>query len=434
VLSITGNVVDISPVVPTYLGCGPDIRVEPEEAANLEANLLLIRGSQVGLILIITIDALYVGPDLRSALEDSLGGLLTAEQIFLAASHTHNAPMLDKTKPGLGHVSDQHFRAVANKISRAAIGLFDQEFTNAALEPSQYSVKTAINRRYVRPIVIRRNGIYLFKSHLLPNRKDKLFPTSEVVEFRSPSGDILAALWVMPCHPVSFPGPTTISPHFIGKVREEYRILNGAQRILPFLFLQGASGDLRPPAYRSPLRSFRNILGRVVIGKEFDFFSRGGYESWVRSVLEEFGGRAKSANWKLDGLKDGVVKTRRSMLPLKDYYKHSLEIELSMVCHQVEIEGLEFVGVSAEPTWKFRDVLLDSYSNVTMVGCIDNCHGYLASPRQAEEGGYEVTGFLKPFDLTQIKKSKPSAKLLQVLASLLKSDAPSSETGEVRAD
>ena len=107
-MHLKSSVLSIAPEVDTFLGCGPAETVPGDPRAALEANLLLLKsgGSQ---ILIISLDALYPGARLRSDIIEGLKGIVNDESLFLSSSHTHNAPMLDESKPFLGSVVESHY-------------------------------------------------------------------------------------------------------------------------------------------------------------------------------------------------------------------------------------------------------------------------------------------------------------------------------------
>lgn len=286
-MKIASTIVEIAPDMPVLLGCGPTYVVECPKDAGLEANLMFISDEIDNRVLLISIDALYVGPLLRRLVESELRGLLKSSEIFFAASHSHNAPMLDDTKPKLGTPNVTHVTDVASRISLAAKDLLVGESTKVSMTVWGYRVRTAVNRRWRRPIVALRSGVSFLRVQMLPNPIKRLRPKAEVVEFRDSQNALAGLIWIMPCHPTSFPTVNGVTAHYIGHVRKQLR-LGEQKRNLPVVFFQGASGDLRPPAYEPVERSSSGLIARLRRGKAFSEFSEEEYSMWVARVYEEF--------------------------------------------------------------------------------------------------------------------------------------------------
>src|SRR5664279_2436687 len=94
--------VDISPRADVQLGgyVGRD-GLSTGSDTPLEGNIVAIVGSNNRPVVLVSVDLLYPGRALRGYLEAALPNL-SPDQLFLAASHTHQAPMTDDTKPMLG--------------------------------------------------------------------------------------------------------------------------------------------------------------------------------------------------------------------------------------------------------------------------------------------------------------------------------------------
>ena len=113
-VSVAAGRVDITPTVPSVLGGFRD-RYKPFEGIGdkLEANVLLLTAQATKLVLV-TVDALYPGRLLRSRLLDMLG--LAETELFLAASHTHYAPMTSPDMPALGVHDEDYIKSTADRI------------------------------------------------------------------------------------------------------------------------------------------------------------------------------------------------------------------------------------------------------------------------------------------------------------------------------
>jgi hypothetical protein len=62
---------------------------------------------------------LFLGSALVQSICAGLSGIFKQEEIFLAASHTHTAPMIDETKPRLGIRNDEYAGMLVKRIVKA---------------------------------------------------------------------------------------------------------------------------------------------------------------------------------------------------------------------------------------------------------------------------------------------------------------------------
>ena len=94
-------------------------RTGPSEgvADSLEANAIALRDAAGRIAVIVVFDTLFVGPtvdaELRAFLRDNHG--VRDEDILLLASHSHNAPALDPTKPMAGAVDSAYLASVIER-------------------------------------------------------------------------------------------------------------------------------------------------------------------------------------------------------------------------------------------------------------------------------------------------------------------------------
>ncbi len=402
--------VDISPRVPTYLGCGGGDLVPESPNSGLEANLIMLEADR-SLVLIVSIDALYVGPKLRAFLENFLKDFLEPGDVFLAATHSHNAPMLDHTKPLLGLVTEAHFDHVARQIGDRARKLISEVRDEVSIRIREYAAKNIVGRRKILPLVIRRKGVYLFQSHFLPNGRESVGVLAQFVEIWA-SETIVGALWIYPCHPVGFPAENDVSADYVGEVRSLIReeIASGAK--IPVVFLQGASGDLRPPAFRNNSGLLSNLVGKI-LGPRFGRFSEKDYREWVQCVWQELvTARLDPIFSTLSAEDKPALMVWRQAVNLEEIYFCKSNSPRKISVHLLRIAQLEIVAVSAEPTWDFFRQVNHRWREqkgvvTTLVGCIDDTYGYLASKSQIKTGGYEVVGFHEPFSLEPNPGSSP---------------------------
>lgn len=416
--------VSISPGVPTWMGCGPAEEVGPDRASNLEANLLFLRDDESNSqVLLVSVDALYPGPRLRRELENRLSTFLGPESIFLGASHTHAAPNLDQTKPLLGRVVEEHFSFVSSKIAESAESLLED--TNwVPVEPRLFAFgsKSTVNRRR-RVLVSMRNRKLAFGiAEMLPNHRAEPNVSSELLEFMN-SGVVFATIWIFPCHPLASPDPTKISPDFVGDVRDHYRLNHGGtpQRT-PFLFFQGASGDRRPPTSRKrPSTSMLNLLINWLYGPTFQSFRPGEYKKWLEKILQEFDGRTPVAP-PLPRRGERQLTIIRNAEPLKKFFRVA-DPTRHFTVHIINLGGFRIIGVSAEPTWKFREELFENFPEraafTSLVGCIDDTYGYLVTAKEFAHGGYEATGFMRYFSIQPLSRKHTGRQMARLILTSL---------------
>ena len=428
-------VVDISPTVPTVLGCNSGELIQPNENPQLEANLVFLRDSNSGdQVLIVSIDALYPGPSLTEFVVEDLAPLLTREEIFFAASHTHSAPSLDSTKPLLGLPIQSHFEHVSREISDAARTLIIAgRGVSVELRLTTSKTRASVSRRRIVPFTFRNRRVSFLRAEMLPSRRSHPQPEWELLEFYS-KNRVIGALWVMPCHPVAHPNGNQLSADYIGDIRTKYRIeaSNGGSTI-GFVFLQGASGDLRPLALSDwNENSYLGKLLNILVGPRFSRFSGAAYLEWLETLWEEITSARKTKSTWLPPLKGRpeIVVMRREK-NLSDFFRADSKRRVSI--HKVRVRNLSLLGISAEPTWAFRNRIMarsDSFfpDRQTIVGCIDDTFGYLASPIQQLFGGYEVSGFMRYFDVSA-RRGKSVRSLYRWVASNL---VPSREESSLR--
>jgi len=102
--------------------------------------------------------------------------------------------------------------------------------------------------------------------------------------------------------------------------------------------------------------------------------------------------------------------------PLEEFFEHPGPQKRFVAIHAVRLGELTLLGISAEPTWEFAQALNVTKvwgARLSIVGCIDDTWGYLASRNQCKLGGYEVSGYLKYFSLTEKKTSSETSKRIE---------------------
>ena len=420
-LELTGTSFSITPSVTTIQGCGTNNPIPPPETSDLEVNLLLLKDKDSNKILFVSIDALYVGPKLMENIYSGLEGLLRPDQIFCAASHTHNAPMLDDTKPLLGGVNEEHLEYISSKIVENTTELFYNKAVIVTATSFRYLITTSVDRRKKRIISIRKNKLFLNRVLLAPNIKSNIHPTAERIDFKDEKDKLVSTIWIMPCHPTSHPNPSAMSANFIGRIRQKYRDQLDDKN-MPFIFLQGASGDLRPPAF-APLKfRVKPFFSRILNGKSFGDFTDSDYTNWVENVWEEFNSGKTLRGFNITQHKDLSINTKISSISLDSFFSYQYHKERRISFQQVAIGNISIFGLSAEATWRLREEMISSDRDSTIVGCISDTFGYITTEKQFQNGGYEATDFWESFSLKPLRESNNLHEARKVFMTFLFSE------------
>lgn len=385
--TIAAASVDITPNKAAMLGGYRD-RYAPYEGVDdpLEAGLLWIV-SGASRLLIVTVDLLYPGRLLRERLLERLG--LREEELFLVASHTHFAPMTAPDLPGLGLPDDAYVALIAGRIVAAARSLEGKGVSVRCIHHSG-AADHAINRRLAR-WRLSRSGLH-HGCGMGPNPGGEKDERIEVLEFRDAAGRVLAVLWNYACHPTGFPELLRVSAEFPGVVRTRLREVLGA---VPVLYLQGFSGDTRPP-FRGLTPTLAGLVRRVLLGPQFRTPSLDEWRAWAQSLAVRV---------------TEIVQAQGTPTALEVRTSERLEVpeaelgdggrgDKPLVWHSVDCEGFRLVGVNAEPVTAYRALIAAAFPGQLLLtaGCADQTHGYLPIDAMLAQRGYEVEDFRSLFN------------------------------------
>ena len=406
------------------LGCWPKVDSISEDSNGLEVNAVFMRaGSEK--VLFLSFDAMYIGPEIRRHAEELFRDDLQPQQIFMSASHTHNAPGLDPTKPDLANYSPEFTNATKMAISRIHRLLAEKNWSTGRLEVDTYFPQGIIQRRKAPPAWLVKLG-FIGRDYLqLPNEKSTPRVSSTTFSFWN-SETLLACIWVFPCHPVAYPLKSEISADFVGDLRRALRVkydLNEAETNLSFVFMQGASGDLRPSSTsRQHVNGLRNQLFRFMVGKPFGRFEEKHYQSWNSLRAKELIDSISQAARGVDSKNEIGIRLGRSEHPLSEFFDYPGETDRTISVHSVELGKVKIVGVSSEISWGFFEEVVSNQavqSPHVLVGCIDDTFGYTPSESQISEGGYEVDGWMASFGLYPKGPTRDRVLALKAMVQLL---------------
>jgi hypothetical protein len=387
--------VDITPEEPVPLA-GSEVRTAAFQgiADRLEANALVLRQGGRPIVLV-SVDLVFVGRELRSGVLHRLGSTVDDESLFFTASHTHFAPATDDRRPRLGRMDASYLDRVCSQVSDLVLRLLGESLALTASEYSQGTADHAVNRRLRAPWHLSRRGLLLGSVVAAPNLAGPRDESVHLLRISRHDGRPLAVIWSYACHPVSFPEPLKVSADYPGRVRRRLRHEFGSD--LPVLFWQGYAGDIRP----RELGRSTSLLGRVkrvLLGPRFGRFTSGEWESWADSLA---GRVAQVAFLSSRRSADGPIRVHRLTRPLGDFVLGASE-DRRVTFHGLMLsKDLVVVGVSAEVVTEYGALLSQVFAGCLPipVGYIDDVYGYMPTARMLKEGGYEADWFLEPFAL-----------------------------------
>jgi hypothetical protein len=388
-IRIATKTLDITPTSECSLGGNGVIGNFETIESNLEANIFLINENNL-LKLFLTFDLLYVGEVLSKNIRKVASKYVADENIWISASHTHNAPMTDGLKPKLGIVDTLYLDHVSREISKAIKELFEkiEEATTVKIVERIGKASVGTYRRRRRPLRIQAGRVKRGDVYMGPNPWKKIDRKIKRLDFVSENGDLLGVMWNFACHPVSHPGIYQVSAHFPGEVRSALRRINTN---LPVLFLQGFAGDIRPKSISGfreyPFRTLKN-------GPEFRLFSRAEYFKFCRKISNAVVSAKTLKSSSGISNKKSLRILHASKLYIRDSKTSDVRIQI------MPLGGIYLLGISAEPS---SDLLggLAPYiptDRIWFCGYLEDVFGYFPTQSQLSEGGYEASGFQQSFD------------------------------------
>jgi hypothetical protein len=377
--------VSINPPFPTVMGCG-DFKGETIECRDeLEANFLIGSGLTSKFILI-SLDLLYVGAELRLRIEESLKENFRPDQIFLCASHTHYAPMTDTAKSTFGITNEDYLDYLVRKILES-IRLTQNELAyEVEVNHSRYQSKLVSNRRTKKFFGLGDHKLVFNKVVMQPNLKTRKSPDSDILVYRS-KGQEVAVFWQYSCHPTSLPEGKSHSSHYIGEVRKKFRESIGTE--IPFLFGQGFSGDLRPPADSTKYRKLKSRIRHLLIGSWFRLFSESEYFDWHTMIYREFSKAYDESSplFKKIAMPPNV-KVISNSIPISHFAIPTREYNQVVTLRKIDFGGVVLLGISAELVQDYQLHLQTLDLNIPIIGisCIDDVFGYAPTQAMMLEG------------------------------------------------
>lgn len=396
-LRAAAGVVDITPDKPVPLaGWGTRTGDFTAVADPLEAAVLVVRwGGET--VAIASVDSLYV----TSTLHERLAAVMVergidGSHLLVGATHTHFAPALDATKPGLGRTDPAYVERITGALAELLAEQLDAEAQPAALRYRRGTAAHAVNRRR-QGWTVSRHGPKRTLA-MLPNFDGQRDDAVHVLSVDDEHGSPIAILWNTACHPVSFPHSAQVSAEFPGVARRRLRARFRRHEV-PTLFLQGFAGDLRPRELTRPRGGgLRNQVAcwvsRVTNGLVFGRFRAPEWFAWATSLAETVVDLTAEP---MEALAPDLAFDR-ARLPLSEVLDDGGSAAtdgLSLQAVRVA-PHLVGVGVGAEPVAAYSEVARAAFAPAAVIpiGCVGQVLGYLPSSRTLREGGYEAEGSL----------------------------------------
>ena len=308
-----------------------------------------------------SIDALYAGE-----LANINNSPDKVNRIY-AASHTHNAPMLDSKKKGLGVYSKEALQIYLDALKCS---------NRITVKPDKCRVYRSevdipIYRRFDFPNTIVNR--FLSKSGgMYPNEELIIDRGLYIFEFSSKNKTEFVIAYHA-CHPVSRNNQNFISPDYVGQIRKAIR---ERFKVETCLFLLGCAGDIRPNFSKKRV----SWLPRSRFNWRFDDVTVTN-ELLIDKKYQESVERAKEVeSIQLINNLIEFDKISLSLLGLGNFDIPRIIIGNILSFEFIPFEVSHYFHLEAQQKNKMRFI----------VSCADDTLGYLPHPKQFIAGGYEV--------------------------------------------
>lgn len=417
-LFLSAGSIDITPDKPISLfGFAERHGVYSKIHDRLEINLSILKQDSKH-VLIYSIDTLFAPEAFTKAILDKFSKKynLTEKDIWMAATHTHFAPSLDKDKPGLGHFDESYYNIVYDKILQLTEQVLNADFQPVNIHHGTTKSELNVNRRkkLLRPRPKGKFGLYR-KVLMYPDYDGAKDDTIHTVSLVDKEGHTKMILWNYACHPVGFAHRSQLTAEYIGIIRDELRIHCKYPK-MPVIFLLGFAGNLKPDV--TPVTHTR-LKDRISYFFQFGpkhtrFPSTSHYMDWTALLWKE----VKTA------LKNDIEIEPESFT--SSQYNILLSELIGDEAYPLYFKklrlakGLQFVGVSAEVLAEYKDIVAEALngSESINVGCLAGTRIYLPTDKHVKEGGYEVHWFQHRFGIKGDFKMGLNNKVKDALSKL----------------
>ncbi len=379
-----------------FFGYGNRKKSGVSERDDLEANWIFVCKGGAPSILVVSLDTLYSSNALESLIKRRFHAAGFPDfQLFVVASHTHFAPSLDPTKPRLGTADNDHINDVTDQICYAVLNSVKSA---VSVSPHEWSFfldtnSGGIYRRNQRIVLSFKKHPFIYPSmQIAPNVKVEIDRDLRIWIATDADQNPLFAVTTWPCHTTSRRHDDVISADFVDAIRSEIRKTMNSE--LPVIFLPGASGDIRPN------------FSKVHIGSRlfYPYPFQSSFSRPSEEMCEEFD----------RSLKETVavcLGEHKQRFCFTHSIAQQIDIPLSAFMHNADdgemplqhllLGGLEILGFGAEVSSQWPEILnlADAPERRIVSGCVGASFGYLPTDAQIPEGGYEVKGFRRGFEI-----------------------------------
>ena len=277
----------------------------------------------------------------------------------------------------------------------------------------QHYTNNTINRRLKRLIRVNKNGIFVNKCNLGPNLKGPKNKDTITVEFIDRhNSNTLVVLWSLSCHPVGFYNKNVISADFPGKVRSKLREKN---KNIPVLYLQGISGDIRPPSIKKT-RSIKDLFIKILHGRLFKNYTKEEWKLWSELIISDIIDTINNDYITLNG----DLSSNRIEIPLSKIATNG-KTDKTIALQLIKISNLSILGISAELLSGYLEILKKYYINNILlpITCIDNVFGYLPTQEEIDLLGYEIIKSKSLFNIDWDFRSYPESIIEKYLDKII---------------
>lgn len=369
----------------------------------LEADIIILQDASQRIILL-SLDVLYVGGTLKESILSKSRGTIKENELFIWASHNHFAPSIDPDKPLIGICDVQYIEYVAERIATLIETLLRTTPKKVQLSYGASRDKNlVVNRRRKGLILEKRSSLYIphLGTKILPNKKQyRDGKITTILLQDQESGQPIALIWSFACHPVSSPGKNTVRAEYPGEIRKMLR--THFQSEIPVVFLQGFSGDIRPPSLAKFPRKggikkkIEHVALKTIYGNYFDSFDETDWSNHILSLWNVM----KSASRIEDRERLGSgLNTKTAELNLKDL---GIAKDKKLKICSIKIGKLRIISFSAEVVAEWERIITNIFPNDILIftGCFEDVFGYIPTEEMILDGGYEVEGFMQTFNIS----------------------------------
>lgn len=338
-------------------------------------------------VLLLSLDLLYVGSDLRAFLEKELAQEFRSRELFIGASHTHYGPHIERGKEYLGTFSEEYFEAVSDGLLQFLRELQDREDEEAEMLVGAGVHRAGTSRRRIEIHKCK------FSVRMGPSRLSRYarLPHTHLSFRRILDGKPIAHVWTTPMHATSFYRPLTVSPDFPGEIRHLLREHRKAK--IPVLFFQGFSGDQRP---RSPSQFVRQGVVR------FRAFTAAEWDHWTEELWRDIK-KTQFTKEKVGFLEATRISFRPSSIFLFQTTSGKSEPKEAAV-HVVSFgAATRLIALPFEVSLGWAKRLSERGVRTLPIGCSDGVLGYLPTGLQSVSGGYEAKLSQRYFGIRRLR-------------------------------